>query len=80
MIRNCDRDIPVFLITAYPDLMKREGPVCHPIVTKRKTWDHRATKLCDAPRVGHLAQIRATGVGKCMLFASSAPCSHEDKR
>ena len=47
MIRNCDRDIPVFLITAYPDLMKREGPVCHPIVTKRKTWDHRATKLCD---------------------------------
>jgi hypothetical protein len=27
MIRNCDRDIPVFLITAYPDLMKRVCPL-----------------------------------------------------
>jgi hypothetical protein len=34
------------------DLMKRDGPVCHPIVGKRKTWDHRATQLCNAPRVG----------------------------
>jgi hypothetical protein len=49
MIRNCDRDMPVFLITAYADLLKREGPVCHPIASKRKTWDHRATQLCDAP-------------------------------
>jgi hypothetical protein len=69
MIRIRDRGMPVFLSTTYPDLMKREVRFAIPLSASERRGITVRRNYATPPRVGHLAQIHATGVGKCILFA-----------